>query len=577
MDEKNKLVSSSRLFFVFSVIVLILITIMCRLYYISAVHGDKLKLMAEKQWVDKTLIKPTRGEILDRNYNQLATNEPSSRIDLDLRTLKQSLKDKNIGIDTLEKQLSSILGMDKSNIDKIMNSNDEYSALKRGISSEQAKKIQNLGINGIVISSDTKRYYVNGNFLSQVLGHTNSDGQGLSGVELMYNKLLTGTPGVSISEVDNKREDLPYNQATYTKPIDGKDLVLTIDAKLQLFAEKAADTALKTNKAKSVTITIMNPKNGEILAMVNKPSNDLNSSNNSEDLWKNNAVQWAFEPGSIFKAVTSEVALETSKSYENQEFLCNASVSIDGNSIYNWDKADHGMMNLQGILKNSNNVGFAKLGVQLGKENLYSHINKFGFGTKTGIDLPGESSGIVKNVKDIKNLDLANTAFGQGIAMTQIQYMSVFNAIANGGKWATPHIMKETGNFNKGNEFVGDSKFNDTKAKNIMDKDVTTTLRGYLEKVVSDGVGKNAYVEGCNIAGKTGTAQKAYANGGGYEPGKYVSSFAGMAPYQNPKITLIISIDEPDASNYYSAQTAAPVAKELFSEIYNYTDYIYNK
>lgn len=269
--------------------------------------------MAEKQWVDKTMIKPTRGEILDRNYNQLATNEPSSRIDLDLRTLKQSLKDKNIGIDTLENQLSSILEMDKSNIDKIMNSNDEYSALKRGVSSEQAKKIQNLGINGIVISSDTKRYYVNGNFLSQVLGHTNSDGQGLSGVELMYNKLLTGTPGVSISEVDNKREDLPYNQATYTKPIDGKDLVLTIDAKLQLFAEKAADAALKTNKAKSVTITIMNPKNGEILAMVNKPSNNLNSPNNSEDLWKNNAVQWAFEPGSIFKAITSEVALETVK------------------------------------------------------------------------------------------------------------------------------------------------------------------------------------------------------------------------------------------------------------------------
>ncbi len=250
--------------------------------------------------------------------------------------------------------------------------------------------------------------------MSQVLGHTNSDGQGLSGVELMYNKLLTGTPGVSISEVDNKREDLPYNQATYTKPIDGKDLVLTIDAKLQLFAEKAADAALKTNKAKSVTITIMNPKNGEILAMVNKPSNNLNSPNNSEDLWKNNAVQWAFEPGSIFKAITSEVALETSKSYENQQFLCNASVSVDGNLIYNWDKADHGMMSLQDILKNSNNVGFAKLGMQLGKENLYSHINKFGFGTKTGIDLPGESSGIVKNVKNVKNFRFGKYCFWTG-------------------------------------------------------------------------------------------------------------------------------------------------------------------
>ncbi|MBP2031993.1 stage V sporulation protein D (sporulation-specific penicillin-binding protein) [Clostridium algifaecis] len=574
MSKKKSFSSRNRLLAIFFIFLIVLIVIIGRLSYIAIAQGDWLRLLAEKQWTDKTLIKPVRGQIVDRNYNQLVTNENDYRIDIDLKTLKQSIKTKKLTMDDVESKLSGIIGMNIESIDKIIKTSDSYKVLERGISNDQKNKVEKLGINGIIISPDTKRYYVNGSFLSQVLGYTDSDGKGVSGVELSYDKILTGTPGLNISQVDSKRSDLPYQQSVYTKPVDGKDLALTIDANLQLFVEKEAEKALKNNNAKSVTITVMNPKNGEILAMTNKSAKSSNSANNLNDKWYNKAIQGTFEPGSIFKAITSEIALETKTSDENQYFLCNDSITINGTKIYNWDKASHGMLSFVDILKTSNNVGFAQLGLKIGKENLYSYINKFGFGSKTGIDLPGEASGIVKDVKSVGNVDLSNTAFGQGIATTQIQYMTAFNAIANGGMWIRPHIMSEVGHMDKDNKFIEDSKFNDFSKKRIMDENMTKNLRGYLEKVVSDGVGKNAYIKGYDIAGKTGTAQKANPDGGGYEPGKYVSSFAGMAPYEDPKVTLIVSIDEPDSSNYYASQTSAPVAKELFDEIYNHTDFM---
>lgn len=573
--NQNKIFSlKNRLIFVLFVLIFMFILAIGKIFYITVIEGNSLKIMAEKQWTDKTLIKPVRGQILDRNYNQLVVNDNVYRVDADVNTLKESLKTKKIALNQFENKLANIIQTNPKNIYSIINTKDKYKILKRGISSEQKTKIDKMGIDGLIISPDTKRYYVNGNFLSQVLGHTDYDGNGISGVELSYNKILSGTPGMNLSEIDSKGSSLPYYEPVYKKPINGKNVVLTIDAKLQLFAEQEADKALKKNNAKSVTITIMNPNNGEVLAMVNKPSSDPNSADFSNKNWYNKAIQWTFEPGSIFKAITSEIALETKATNENQYFFCNDSITIDGTKIYNWDKANHGMMSFVDILKESNNVGFAQLGLKIGKNNLYNYINKYKFGSKTGIDLPGEASGIVKNTALVKNLDLANTAFGQGIGLTQVQYMAAFNAIANGGFWIRPHIMKEFGDTDKNGNFITSGKFKNFSKSRIMKEDVTGSLRADLEKVVSDGVGKSAYIKGYDIAGKTGTAQKANPKGGGYELGKYVSSFVGMAPYKNPKITLIVSIDEPDSSNYYAAQTSAPVAKQLFYDIYNYTDFM---
>ncbi|WP_347707549.1 penicillin-binding transpeptidase domain-containing protein [Clostridium sp. cel8] len=570
-NQKKKFSLRNRLFIILIIFTIVLIGFIGRLVYIMIVQGDYLRLKAEKQWTSKTLIQPTRGEILDRNYNKLVTNENDFRIDIDLKTMEKSLETKKMSMSELESKISTILGMKTSDIDTILKSDGNYKILKRWISSDQKDKIEALNINGIIISPDTKRYYVNGDFLSQVLGYTNSENKGVSGVELSYDDVLSGTPGYSISQVDSKGLDLPYTSVKYIKPVDGKDVVLTIDSNLQLFAEKEAAKALKTNNAKSVTITIMNPKTGEILAMVNKFKTGFKSSN-----IYNAAIQSTFEPGSIFKAITSEIALETKTSDENQYFSCKPSIKIDGTQIWNWDKADHGMMSFVDILKDSNNVGFAQLGLKIGKKNMYQYINKFKFGQKTGIDLPGEASGIMRNESYLKNIDIANIAFGQGIGVTQVQYMAAFNAIANGGTWIKPHVMKQTGTMSKNNVFIEDSKFKDLDSKKIMDTQVTEKLRGYLEKVVSEGVGSSAYIKGYDIAGKTGTAQKADPNGSGYVPGKYVSSFAGMMPYKDPKITLIVTIDEPDPSNYYASQTSAPIAKDLFYYIYNYTDYIKN-
>lgn len=564
--KERKYSVRNRLFAVLLIFGVIMLACIGRISYIMIGKGDFYRIKAEKQWTNKTLIKPVRGEIFDRNYNELVTNENNYRIDIDLKTMKEYASDKKKSMDEIEKKISEILGMKKSDVDSIINTKSNYKVLKRNISSAQKDKIKALNINGIIISPDTKRYYVNNGLMLPVLGQTNLDGEGISGVEMSYNDILTGIAGSSTSQVDSKGYDLPYDGVKYKKPVNGKDLVLTMDANLQLFTEKEAEKVLKENSAKSVTITIMNPKNGEILAMVSKMNN--------KSATLNNAIQSTFEPGSIFKAITSEIALETGTSNADQYFLCNDSILIDGSRIYNWDKASHGMLSFVDILKESNNVGFAQLGIKIGRDNIYNYIKKFKFGQKTGIDLPGEESGIVKTKDSMKDIDVANIAFGQGIALTQVQYMAAFNAIANGGTWIRPHVMKETGHMGKDSNFVEDGKYNNLGSSRIMNEDITRNLRGYLEKVVSEGVGKSAYIKGYGIAGKTGTAQKASPNGGGYMPGKYVSSFVGMAPYNDPKITLIVSIDEPDSSNYYAAQTSAPAAKDLFSYIYNYTSYI---
>lgn len=292
--------------------------------------------------------------------------------------------------------------------------------------------------------------------MAHVLGHTNSDGAGLTGAELYYNKDLAGKPGVRISETDNKSKELPDTISEYTKPVDGNDVVLTIDEMIQSFCEKAAAQALSDNKAKAVTIIAMNPKNGEILAMVNKPDYNPNNpwegaktSDELQKLWRNRAVSDTFEPGSIFKVVTASAALAENKVSENDKFVCNGSVKISNRIIHCWKVGGHGVENFVDLLKNSCNIGFAEVGKRLGKDLLCKYISKFGFGQKTGIDLPGEAQGIVKNVKNVTDLDVATISFGQVNTVSCVQYLAAFNAVANGGTWIRPHIMKEISHYDE--------------------------------------------------------------------------------------------------------------------------------
>lgn len=546
------------------------------------IQSSGLQKKAVAQWTSEVKIDAKRGRILDRNYHELAVSANVYRIDLDMNTLKQTLETKKLTKNQVAPQLASALNMKQEDVLKILNKKLPSglpigsATLKRRVEKDEADKVKNLNLRGIIVSPDTKRYYPNNNFLAQVIGHTNSDGVGLTGVELYYNSILAGKPGVRITETDNKSKELPYTISDYTKPQEGKDVVLTIDDMIQHFAEKAADQAIKDNNAKGCTITVMDPNNGEILAMVNKPdynpNNPWQKGKTFDELqkeWRNKIVSDTFEPGSIFKIVTATAAMEEKLVKEDDKFTCNGSLKVANRVMHCWKRSGHGTQNFVQILENSCNVGFMTLGQRIGKDKLYKYIQKFGFGHKTGVDLTGEARGIIKKPQNMSDTDLAAISFGQTNTVSSIQYITAFNAIANGGKLITPHIMKQIVHTDDYNNRVIDGQYK-LSGKNIIDKNVAVTLRGYLEKVISEGGGKKAFIPGYHIAGKTGTAQKVNPKTGKYETGKYTASFAGMAPASNPKITMLISIDEPNGDQYYAGQIATPVAKQLFYDIFNY-------
>lgn len=581
----TKVFRAKRLLGVFILFVLIFVLVLGRLFYLMVSNSTFYKTKALQQWTSQITVSAKRGRILDRNGNELAVSLEAYRVDIDMNTLRQSLKISGMTMDELSSELSSILNMPVKQVSNILylKSPDgmpvKFATLVRKIDKTQADKIKALKILGFIVSSDSKRFYENNNFLASTLGYTNSEGNGVSGVELSYNKELSGISGRKILETDNKGNPLPYDESQYIPPVDGKDVVLTINQRIQLYAEQAAQKALIDNKAKSVTITVMDPKTGEILAMVNKPDYDPNNPNGAKNQtgeqiaasWKNNAVQNTFEPGSIFKVITSYAAMAENVVNDDTRFNDPGYVIVDGVRINEWNLIGFPSQTFQDIIKNSSNVGFVDLGVNLlGKDKLFKYINLFGFGKKTGIDLPGESTGIVRSIDKTNKVDLANISFGQGISLTAMQYLAAFNSVANGGDWIRPHIMKEIVHTDSNtNKTVVDTTYNDLGEKKILDPNIASTLRTYLRKVVTEGVGAAADVPGLDIAGKTGTAQKSSTTGG-YAPGKYMASFAGMAPENDPKITMLVSIDEPDPSKYYAGQTAAPVAKDLFKKIFDY-------
>ncbi|MFD3155417.1 stage V sporulation protein D [Haloimpatiens sp. FM7330] len=578
---KNKSIMKYRMVFVFLLFFLICIALIGRLAYVMIFKSDEYKTMAIKQWTSIIKIHPKRGKILDRNGDELAVSINVYRVDLDLKTLRKYIEHKKIPSKKVADKLAVILDMDSSNILKTINktvNGKKISAamLKRRIDKDTADKIRKLHINGVVISNDTKRYYPNKNFLAHVLGHTNYDGKGLNGVELMYDKYLKGQAGKKIVETDSRKNELPYSTCKYEKPIEGYNVMLTIDDKIQHFIEKAAEKALIEKRAKAVTILVMNPNTGEVLGMVNKPDYDPNNpweegveSNELQKLWRNRAVSDTFEPGSIFKVITAATALsEKIVNPETYSVVCNGGKKVGNTYIHCWKTRGHGRENFVDILRNSCNVGFIDVGQKIGVHRLNKYIKIFGFGKKTGIDLNGEAKGIIKSENKVTKLDLASMSFGQVNTVSCIQYLTAFNAVANGGYWIKPHVMEKVVKVQENKEVI--KKEFKKEEKRILRNEVTAKLRGYLEKVVSNGVGKNTYIKGYHIGGKTGTAQK--VKGRGYGEGKYVSSFVGMAPVDNPKITVMVSVDEPNAENnqYYASYAATPVAKEVFYDIFNY-------
>ncbi|MDZ5252825.1 stage V sporulation protein D [Clostridium sp. LIBA-8841] len=585
--KKNRLNEGRVLIFLLA-IAIIFLSLVGKLIYIALFRSKDYKAMAEEQWTNEIQIDARRGRILDRNNRELAVTANVFRVDLDLVTLRKYIENKETDNIEVAKSLAQALEMDEEEVlSKIEHTypsgNPANSAtLIRRVEKEKADKVKALKIRGVIVSEDTKRYYPNGDFLSHTLGTTNADGEGLSGIELYYNEELMGIPGVRVNEVSGDSSSNPYSESSFTPPVDGKDVSLTIDENIQYFVETVAEKALKEHDADSVSIAVMNPNNGEILGIVNKPGFDLNNpydgsenfkgeneSAKLQNMWRNTIVSDAFEPGSIFKIITSIAAVEEDIAGEDEVYYCDGSLNVSGRNIKCWKPGGHGIQNFNQTLENSCNVAFMEIGQKLGAEKLNAYIKIFGFGTQSGVDLPGEATGIVKDTEDISAVDLATISFGQTNTVNAIQFMAALNAVANGGDLIQPHAMKELSHTDDNGTKIIDEVFMPKIEENIISEESTIRVKEALESTVSNGSSKDAGIEGVKVAGKTGTAEKVDPETGTYGAG-YISSFAGFAPYDNPQVSLLVIIDNPKNGEHFGGIVAAPFAGELFNNIFNY-------
>ena len=589
--NKKSIGYKSRLYIVSAIVFCLLGFLVFRLAWVMIVSGRSLEAKANSEWQKEVSVTAQRGDILDRNGSVLVSSANVYRIDFDLDTVRNHIKEKNLTMDDIAVQISDVTGVEVDKVLKALNrknsdgSDASYAPLIRGVTKAVADSADDLDIYGLIVSRDVKRYYPNENFLASALGGINSEGTGLTGIELQYDEYLAGIAGMKIGAYDSRGNRLPFDTYKFTPAIDGSDIVTTIDENLQYIAEKIAEKGLDQHNAKGVHVLIMDPNNGEILAMVNKPDYDPNDpfsgyesfdgetdNDKVQNMWRNWLVSDTFEPGTTFKTITMIAALEEGLVSDNNIFTCNGSVKFGNTTVHCWKHEGHGTQTLAEVLKNSCNVGIMEIGEKLGIDNLNEYIYKLGFGKTTGIDLPGEASGIVKTSDTVSAIDLATISFGQTNTVTALQLMAAFNSIANGGDLIQPHIVKEISHEDESGNRVIDETIKPTIKKDLLSDENTALLRSYLERTVTKDGPDGSFIQGYNVGGKTGTAQKVDPTTGTYSSDKYISSMVALAPVENPQITVFIAVDEPSNGLYYGGEVAAPLMKELFEEVFKYMD-----
>ncbi|MEW8973298.1 MAG: stage V sporulation protein D [Tissierellaceae bacterium] len=574
--------SRNRLKITLIISIVLVILLISRLAYLQIVISEDLRKGALEQWTKSIDIKSKRGIIYDRRGKKLA-------VSVNAFTIWANPADVEDAHETAKK-LASILDMDEEVVYEKVTKRQSSERIKQWVTKEEANEIRKLGLKGISVVDDNKRYYPNGNFASYILGFTDIDNNGLDGIEKTYNEYLTGTPGKWMKMTDAGNRQLPYDGEKVYEPSDGTSLILTIDETIQYFAEKAAQQALLDNKAKNVSIIMMEPKTGDIIAMASKPDFDPNNprqpmdenlkkewsnlpvdqlTNKWYELWRNFAVSDIYEPGSTFKIITTAAALEEGTTSLNSHYYCNGYIrDIKGALLkcvryYN----PHGDQTLSESLNNSCNVAFVNIARELGKEKFYKYIKGFGFGEKTNIDLLGEQPGIIPgNLDMIKEVNLATMSYGHGIAITPIQLTTALSAISNGGNLMKPRLVKEVID-NEGNIV---KSFPPEVKRQVISKQTSDTMLKLMEGVVSEGSGSRAIIPGYRIGGKTGTAEK--IKDGRYAKGKYIASFVAVAPIEDPQIAMLVVVDEPSAGTYYGSSVAAPVARNILEEVFNYLE-----
>jgi len=554
----------SRIKIVFLIIILLLILIVLRVLYVQVISYNKLSILANDLWSRDLPLEANRGLILDRNGKILADNLTTTSLVL----IPNQIKDK----DDTSRKLSSILNVSKEEMDKHVYKQTSIERVHpegRRLTYEIADSINNLKLPGVYLVKEAKRYYPYGNMLSHVLGYVGIDNQGLSGLELEYDKYLKGENGAIKYYADAKGNKLKLSDI-YLAPASGMNLQLTIDYDIQMSIERELDNAVKTLNPDMALAIVMDPNTGEILGMSSRPTYDPNNYKNyTMDILSRNLPIWAsYEPGSTFKISTFAAALEENLiDMENDHFYDSGSVRVSGAKIRCWKSGGHGDQTYLQVLQNSCNPGFVKLGQMLGKEKLFSYLDLFGFGSKTGIDLNGESDGIIFPLDKVGELELVTTAFGQGVSVTPIQQVRAVSSIVNGGNLLKPYVVKNilepaTNSIIKSNS--------PQVIRKTISPETSNKMKYALETVVALGGGKKAYIDGYRVGGKTGTAQK--VENGHYLDNNYIMSFMAIVPANDPKAVLYVAIDNPKNTALLSSYTTTPIARKILLDIIDALD-----
>ena len=535
----------------------------------SGYYGEQARALHERE----RSIKAARGRILDRNGVVLADNTTVCTISV----IHSQLKEKESVIDMLCRELSLEEDYVRKRVEKV----SAIERIRSNVEKETGDKIRDYNLPGVKVDEDFKRYYPYGELASKVLGFTGGDNQGIIGLEVAYDSVLEGEPGTILTVTDARGIELDAAGENRIEPVDGRDLTISMDLNIQKYATQLAYQAMETKQADSVSILVMNPQNGEMLAMVNVPEFDLNapftlqgiqpgslSGQQEQDalnlMWRNGCINDTYEPGSTFKTVTAAAGLEAGVVHTTDTFHCPGYVMVEDRRIRCHKVSGHGSQDFVHATMNSCNPVFVTVGLRLGSALYYDYFKKFGLLEKTGIDLPGEAATIMHKKENIGMVELATISFGQSFQITPIQLMTTVASFVNGGRRVTPHFaVKASGQGDKTPEI-----FEYPTREGIVSAETSETMKMMLEQVVENGGGKNAIVEGYRIGGKTATSQTLPRGSG-----RYISSFLGFAPADNPQVMALAIINNPQGV-YYGGQIAAPVVRQLFENILPYMEEI---
>ena len=537
-----------------------------RLFYVMIIRSEYYLVRAEQVEERERKIKALRGNIYDRNHIPLAVNQSVCTISV----IHNQITDAEQVITVL----SDILSMDEKDVRKRVEKVSSIERIKSNVPKELGDEIRSYRLDGVNVDEDYARYYPYGDLASKVLGFTGSDNQGIIGLEVMYDEYLSGSEGRILTKTDVRGVEVENEAEKRIDPIPGYHLNTSLDYQIQTFVQQVADKVLEQKQAKGVGVILMNPQNGEIYAMVNAPEFDLNEPytlNTAEQegvsyndalnrMWRNSCINDTYEPGSTFKIITSAAAFEENVISLTDTFFCPGYRIVEDRRIRCHKTAGHGAETFEQGFMNSCNPVFIDVGARVGVGNMYKYFRKLGLFEKTGVDLPGESASIMHQQKNVGAVELATISFGQSFQITPLQLLRAVSAVINGGWLVTPHFGVSIESAE--GEII--ETFEYEREGGAVSESTVETMKTLLEKVVSEGTGKNAAVEGYAIGGKTATSQKLPRGSG-----KYIASFLGFSPTDTPQVIGIIMIDEP-VGTYYGGTIAAPVMKEIFENVLPY-------